>query len=171
MPAPRKIDASQRLLAGSRRATQWYGPSVALRRKPTVAPTIQGQGRPRSAARRAPVPASSGLAAADSAADNACSCQPDLRASTARFRAASPTARGSPPPDASVALGSGQPLLVQGPGCRRRDQGHRTSHTTSENYQACRQPLPDPIAASAPRRSRRLYLCPRHAQRLPAASH
>ncbi len=55
-------------------------------------------------------------------------------------------------------------------GGARRDQGQRTSYATSENYQACRRPLPDPIAANASRRARHLNLCPRHAQPLPAAS-
>ena len=76
--------------------------------------------------------------------------------------------------DDEVSRGSscpaGQPLLVQGPGCRRRDQGQRTSCAASENYQACRQFLPDPVAADASRRGRNLFLCPRHAQPLPAAS-
>ena len=64
--------------------------------------------------------------------------------------------------DDEVSRGSscpaGQPLLVQGPGCRRRDQGQRTSCAASENYQACRQFLPDPVAADASRRGRNLYL-------------
>jgi hypothetical protein len=45
--------------------------------------------------------------------------------------------------------GSGQPLLVQGPGCRGRAQRHRTSHAASGNYQACRATRP---SASSVRR-------------------